>query len=130
MYELTRGNSKLAKSIVKSYSDMSFAGIVAGNNAGCIWVDDLENPVSALVWSDGLEGFQFMGSHTNEVFINEFRYYFDTHILHFLKEKNLRTFEFAADTEEWYPIIKNVFSDYEVNEEYTSRMKISQRKKK
>lgn len=36
MYELTRGNSKLAKSIVKSYSDMSFAGIVAGNNAGCI----------------------------------------------------------------------------------------------
>jgi GNAT superfamily N-acetyltransferase len=118
MYEITCGNKELGKSIVKNYSDMSFACIVAGNNPGRIWVDDLENPASALVWSDGLECFQFMGSHTNRAFIDGFRPFFDTSVLDFLKGKNLNTFEYAADTEEWYPVIRRMFSDYEIKEDW------------
>lgn len=118
MYELKCGNRELGKRIVGINSDMMFAGVVAGNNAGCIWVDDLDNPISALVWSEGLGCFQFMGCHTSKAFINEFRSFFDSTILSFLKEKNLQCFEYAADTEEWYPIIKNMFSEYKINEDW------------
>lgn len=118
MYEIISGDRKLGKRIVGNHSDMMFAGVVAGNNTGRIWVDDLENPISALVWSDGLECFQFMGCHTNIAFNNAFRSFFDTNILYFLKEKNLQSFEYAADTEEWYPVINNIFSDYEIKEDW------------
>ena len=118
MHELKCGNSELGQRIVGNNSDMMFAGVVAGNNIGRIWIDDLENPISALVWSDGLGCFQFMGCHTNKAFINAFRSFFDSTIISFLKEKNLQSFEYAADTEEWYPIISNLFSGYEINEDW------------
>jgi RimJ/RimL family protein N-acetyltransferase len=118
MYEIACGNRELAKSIVKSHSDIMFAGVVAGNNAGRIWADDMEDPASALVWSDGLECFQFMGFHTNRAFVDEFRTFFDSNILSFLKERDIQYFEYAADTDEWYPVIRNVFSDYEIKENW------------
>lgn len=118
MYEAVSGNIFLAKRIVRNYSDMMFAGVVAGNNSGRIWVDDPENPGSALVWSEGLECFQFMGCSSNEIFNNELRTFINTIIIRFLKEKNLKFFGYAADSEEWYPIINCALSDKEVKEDW------------
>ncbi|MEN6313319.1 MAG: GNAT family N-acetyltransferase [Clostridiaceae bacterium] len=118
MYEAVSGNTYLAKRIVRNYSDMMFAGVVAGNNSGRIWVDGLENPASALVWSEGLECFQFMGRSSNEIFNNGLKTFINTIIIRFLKEKNLKFFEYAADSEEWYPIINCALSDKEVKEDW------------
>lgn len=114
MYEVENKGKDLASRLIQSYSDMSFAGIVAGNNAGRVWVDNLDNPSSALVWSDGLEGFQFIGSANNQVFINELKIFKDTYLINFLKDKGMDCFEYSADTEEWYPIIKNALSDRDI----------------
>lgn len=118
MYEVVSRCKDLANKIIQSYSDMMFAGVVVGNNAGRVWVDNLENPSSAIVWSDGLECFQFMGCETNQVFTKELRTFIETTILRFLKEKEFDFFEFSADTEEWYPIIYSALSGKEIKESW------------
>ncbi len=118
MYELLKREKELANKIINSYSDMMFAGVVVGNNPGRVWVDDLENPSSAIVWSDGLECFQFMGCVNNQVFYNELQNFIDNTIINFLKDKKLDFLEFSADTEEWFPFIYNALSCREIKENW------------
>lgn len=118
MYEVINRDKDLGNKIIQSHSDMMFAGIVFGNNPGRVWVDNLENPSSALVWSDGLECFQFMGCESNQALYKELKTFIENTIINFLKEKKLDYFEFSADTEEWYPLIYNVLSDREIKESW------------
>jgi len=118
MYEVIKRDKNLANHLIHSYSDMMFAGVVVGNNAGRVWVDSLENPVSAIVWSDGLQCFQFMGCEANQVFYQELKMFIEDEIINFLKEKKLNFFEFSADTEEWYPMINDTLSDRDIMESW------------
>ncbi len=118
MHETLKRGKDLANKIIHSNSDMMFAGVVAGNNAGRVWVDNLESPSSAIVWSDGLGCFQFMGCETGQVFTNELKAFVENTLIQFLKEKNLDFFEFSADRIEWYPLIYNALSDREIKEDW------------
>ncbi|MHB8065176.1 MAG: GNAT family N-acetyltransferase [Ruminiclostridium sp.] len=118
MYEVIKRGKDLANKIIQSYSDMMFAGVVAGNNAGRVWVDNLENPTSAIVWSDGLECFQFMGCETNQVFYKKLKTFIENTIINFLKDRKLDFFEFSADTEEWYTSIYSALSEKEIKENW------------
>jgi GNAT superfamily N-acetyltransferase len=118
MYEVINRDKGLANKIIQSYSDMMFAGVVAGNNAGRVWVDSLKNPASAIVWSDGLQCFQFMGRETNQIFNQELKAFIEDTIIGFLKDNSLDFFEFSADTEEWYPFIYNALSDREIKQNW------------
>lgn len=118
MYEAVNRGKDLANRIIQGNSDMMFAGVVAGNNAGRVWVDNLGNPSSAIVWSDGLECFQFMDHEPDQDFAKELGTFIETTIIRFLKEKELYSFEFAADTEEWYPIVYNALSGREIKENW------------
>lgn len=118
MYVVVNRGKDLANKLIQSYSDMMFAGVVVGNNAGRVWVDNLENPASAIVWSDGLQCFQFMGSKTNQVFYKKLNTFIENTIISFLKEKKLDFFEFSADLEELYPLIYNALSGREIKENW------------
>lgn len=118
MYEVVNRDKDLASKIIQGCSDMMYAGVVAGNNAGRVWVDNLENPSSAIVWSDGLECFQFMGHETNQAFFGELKAFIESTIMRFLEEKEINCFEFSADTEQWFPLIYNALSGREIDEDW------------
>lgn len=117
MHEI-KGNRQLANNIVQSHSDMMFAGVVAGNNAGRVWTDNLDNPVSALVWSEGLEAFQFMGCASNDEFNNNIKALIEGTILPFLAAKNMDYFEFSFDEEAWVSIIFKALLDKEIKADW------------
>lgn len=118
MYEVIKRDKNLANNLIRSYSDMMFAGVVVGNNAGRVWVDCLESPASAIVWSDGLQCFHFMGCEANQVFCKELKTFIEDVIISYLKEKKLDFFEFSADTEEWFPIINDALSGRNIMESW------------
>lgn len=118
MYEMLKRDEPLAYNLIQPYSDMMFAGVAAGNNAGIVWADNLENPVSAIVWSEGLQCFQFVGRIDNLKYSDELKSFIDGPIISFLKDKGLDYFEFSADTEAWYPIIYSSLAEREIKESW------------
>lgn len=111
-------NEQLGTQLLRADSDAMFAGVVTGHNPGKVWVDDLDNPSSALVWSRGLEGFCFMGCPSSQVSNMTLERFIDNEIIPFLKEKDTHYFEFSVDGQEWHSIIQNTFVSRELKDSY------------
>ena len=109
------GNQSLADKIVNTNSDMMYAGVVAGNNNGVIWADDIFKPAFCMVWSEHLEGFHFMGSCYSHINKDELRAFIDSIIIGFLKNKNIQDFEFSCDSQNWFPFVCEVLSNREIS---------------
>lgn len=124
LYKVERCNQELADKIANKNSDISYMGVVAGNNVGEVWVNDRINPTFALVWSEYLGGFQFMGTGFDSVNILDFRNFIDTSIHVFLKDKKIDFFEFACDLENQLPFVLKLLSNHEVKseEQYVYRL--------
>ena len=118
MIHINERNEWLADQLVHDNSDMMFAGVVVGHNPGEVWVDNNSNPSSALVWSSGLESFNFMGDANNTNFNQSIEMFIDHEIVPFLKSKELNYFEFSVDSEDWYPTIQQVFSSRKIDESF------------
>jgi hypothetical protein len=116
MYHIQSRNGALASMLVGASSHITYAGVVAGHNPGEVWVDQLESPSSALVWSDGLECFQFMGYPDDEDVI--LAPFIEETIIPFLKRKGINFFEFAADLDEWYPIVYQALANKKLDESW------------
>ncbi len=111
-------NADLAGKIVNADSDMSFAGIVSGNNNGEVWVDSLTLPTIALVWSEYLQCFQWMGSHAGSLLSIDLGELLNITLPEFCKEKGLDYVEYACDLTEWYPVIHNALPQRNVMENW------------
>ncbi len=118
MYELIKRNHALASKLIQSNSDMMFYGVLVGNNSGRVWVDNPETPSLALVWSDGLESFQFMGCDSSHVFDKDLKIFIEATIMSFLSEKEINYFEFSADSEALFHSIYKALSNKEINESW------------
>lgn len=116
-YKVEKGSQSLANKIVNLHSNRSFAGVVAGNNVGDIWVNDLTSPTFAIVWSEYLGGFQFMGKSFENINTVGLCDFVDSSILYFLKSKGLDFFEFSCDSEDWLPFVLNSLSNRLVKSE-------------
>lgn len=111
-------NQDLVNKIANKNSDMSFMGVLSGNNIGEVWVNDMSNPTFVLVWSEYLGGFQFMGTSYDDINVLGFRSFIDNSIHTFLKDKEISFFEFSCDSEEMLPFVLKLLSHYEVKREW------------
>jgi RimJ/RimL family protein N-acetyltransferase len=118
MYHIKSRNEALASKLIGASSHITYAGVVAGYNPGEVWVDQLENPSLALVWSDGLECFQFMGYEDNEDVIHTLAPFIEETLIPLLKRKGISFFEFAADLDEWYPIVYQALANKKLDESW------------
>ncbi|WDV44227.1 GNAT family N-acetyltransferase [Clostridiaceae bacterium M8S5] len=84
--------------------------VIAGNNPGEIYVNSKENPRSALLWNQGMQGFYFIGDHKCKVFTDDIKVYMNQ-ILMELTKKNINWFEISGVTDQWHKIIEDVFKD-------------------
>ena len=112
---ISQRDNSLADKIVNANSDMMYAGIVSGNNAGEVWADNISNPMFCMVWSEYLEGFHFMGSSYTYIDIVKLQTFIERTIIQFLKDKNIQYFEFSCDIKEWMPIIYEMLANYELS---------------
>jgi hypothetical protein len=118
MILINERNEWLANKLVTADSDMMFAGVVAGNNPGQVWVDNEVDPRSAIVWSSGLGGFNFMGSASNVSFNSSLASFIDDEMIPFLQSKKIDSFEFSVDSDDWYPAIYQFIGGRKIEESY------------
>lgn len=118
MIRLKERNEWLANHLVNDDSDKMFAAVVVGNNPGEVWVDNPLNLASALVWSDGLEGFNFMGNARNALFNQSIAMWLNNEMIPFLKSRDKKDFEFSVDSEEWYPTLYEVMANREIHKSF------------
>jgi len=115
LHQITQRNQSLADKIINENSDMMYAGIVSGNNAGEVWADNILNPAFCIVWSEYLEGFHFMGTRYNHMDITKLQAFIDNTLIQFLKSKNIHDFEFSCDSRTWMPVICEMLLTRELN---------------
>jgi len=101
-----------------------YSGIVAGNNNGNVWVDNISNPAFCMVWSEYLEGFHFMGSRCNHINKLELQAFIEDTIIPFLSAKGISCFEFSCDFRNWMPIICEMLPKFEIkkNKQHVYRL--------
>ncbi len=61
--------------------NLEIKAVVEGYNPGWVFVDNTENPETAMVWSKGIKGFYFIGDANNSDFNNNINLYIDEEIL-------------------------------------------------
>jgi RimJ/RimL family protein N-acetyltransferase len=103
----------------------SFSGIVAGECAGELWVDDLEHPRLALAYSYPVGGYAFLGNFaTEEAWSNTQAFIMEEH-LPWLKAQGVSAFEFSIESEELREPLLRMFADKTIQQEQEYRYRKS-----
>ncbi|MSU00901.1 GNAT family N-acetyltransferase [Tissierella pigra] len=101
-----------------TYDDSpNFSGIVAGECKGDMWVDDLDNPNIALVYSFAADSFSILGEPSNIQIYNKFKDFLLENMFHQLKGKGIDYFEFSVESEKTKPYILDIFNNQVIQSE-------------
>lgn len=100
------------------YSDSpSYSGIIAGECKGDVWVDNIENPTLALVYSFPVGGFSIMGDCDDFSVYYDFIEFLKRDLFIELKGKGIDDFEFSVENKRLEDYILKHFSDKSINQE-------------
>ncbi|MCE5167989.1 GNAT family N-acetyltransferase [Paenibacillus profundus] len=108
----------LAERMVHPDSDVMFAGILAGDHPGEVWVDDTEEPKLAFVWSYGLGSFYMTGRDEAGFIARSFDSFIENEIMPFLKKQDIHWIELSADREEFYVSIQQALRNIELQQDW------------
>ena len=115
MFKVEKGNPKWAEQIANEYSCPSFTSVLSGNSSGEIWVDNLENPCFALVYSIPVGGFSILGKFNNQEGYLLFKSFVEGELFRELKANDTSTFEFSVDLISIEEDILKLFDRYDIN---------------
>lgn len=94
MYELSRQHyNRINTMIDRETCSNAFLSVVDGYTPGTIFVDDLVNPITGLIWSKGLAGFCVIGKSLSEYFTVNFIPFVNNYLIPFLKQQGHTEFE-------------------------------------
>jgi len=91
--------------------NLEITSVVKGYNPGWIFVDDVDAPKTALVWSKGICGFYFVGDPSNDAFNDAINAYIDDVIKVRAIELGLTSFEFSGTSVAWDKQLKVIFKN-------------------
>ncbi len=114
MINIEKGNRQIAERLVIDKTCPSFSGILCGNSAGKVWIDNVENPHFALVYSAPVGGFSVLGKIQTDREYNLFIDFIQNKLFQQLKEVGETEFEFAADDSRLEERLLESFSKYEI----------------
>lgn len=110
IYELKSSEfHRIDSMLVGRFINLEIKAVVYNNNPGWIFVDDVENPKTAMVWSKGIQGFYFIGQEDNQAFTDYINKYIDEEISTRAKNIGLNYFEFSGTSHRWDETIEKVF---------------------
>ncbi|MDP5276026.1 GNAT family N-acetyltransferase [Chengkuizengella axinellae] len=112
---LEKDYNKILKLLDRGIQYPEVISIIEKNNPGTIFVDEIYEPKSALVWNQGMKGFYFLGDPESKLFLEHINEFMDHFIPKFLKERNISCFEGSGTTQEWDETIKKVFENKDLH---------------
>lgn len=112
IHELSKTDfSRIIKLLNPSIDNIEVNCVISGMNPGRIFADSQTMPTSALVFSQGVGGFYFVGNSNNISFVREVNDYIDSTLAPQLLSKGIRRFEFSGETDDWPPVFDAMFQD-------------------
>ena len=88
--------------------------VIMKNNPGDIYVDNINIPKTALIWSYGIEGFYLVGDSNNKKTNNEIKEFVNNILITRMKEKDYDCFEVSGSTTLWDRTITDIFGQKEL----------------
>ncbi|KAB3528840.1 GNAT family N-acetyltransferase [Alkaliphilus serpentinus] len=86
------------------------ASVIQKNNPGWVFVDDIGQPKSALVFCLGMGGFYLLGDYSNLQFNNELLSFIEGCVYSSLNNIGIKWIEISGVTQGWNRVIEEVFS--------------------
>ncbi|UHA75151.1 GNAT family N-acetyltransferase [Paenibacillus sp. 481] len=111
IHELDRNQFYRCKNLVNRGVNIEEKAIVEGAHSGRIFVDNIENPRSGLIWQGNNDGFIFIGDSQNKTFNHDIKRYIDDVISVQAKEQGVEWFECIGNHQSWYTTFHEIFSD-------------------
>ncbi|WDV47798.1 GNAT family N-acetyltransferase [Clostridiaceae bacterium M8S5] len=110
IYELEKNQfDKIAHLLENELINLEVIAVARGYNPGWIFVDNIQSPKTAMIWSRGIEGFYFIGDANNTDFNSSVNDFIDKVITQRANKLGLNTFEFSGTSKEWDKTLKRVF---------------------
>ncbi len=103
--------------LIKSNKFPEVGSVVLRNNPGWVFVDDTDNPKSALIFAKGMGGLYLLGDHTNVQFKNELISFIESVVYARLTSLDISWIEISGMSEEWNGIIEEIFHDKDLGKD-------------
>lgn len=114
MIKIEKGNKQIAERLVISKTCPSFSGISCGNSAGKVWVDRLDNPHIAIVYSAPVGAYRVLGKvETDREYISLIKF-IQNELFQQLRDVGETEFEFAADDPNLEEKLLETFGKYNI----------------
>ncbi|QFF98954.1 GNAT family N-acetyltransferase [Psychrobacillus glaciei] len=107
--ELDKAEYSKCRNLLNEQGQLEAIAVVERINPGRIFVDNINNPASGLIWLGNNDGFIFFGSEQNEGFNNGLNHFINKVIIPEAKKVQLKWFEGIGNHEKWDNIIEKVF---------------------
>lgn len=111
IYEVDRSQFHKCRDLVNRGVNIEEKAIVEGTNPGRIFVDNINRPISGMIWQGNNDGFIFIGDSKNESFNHDIKRYIDDVITYQAKEAGIRWFECIGNHQSWYKTFQEIFND-------------------
>ena len=117
---------KVAKFMTGAKVNLEPEGVIWGFNPGTIYVDDVFEPKSAVIWVYGMKGYYFVGDANNTRFNNLVVEFFDKVLVPKAKELGYKWIEFSGINDAWETTLDKLFNHkpkYEVSKQFVYKHK-------
>jgi RimJ/RimL family protein N-acetyltransferase len=116
IYELNPSQFKSINHLLEGERiNLEIKSVVEGYNPGWVFVDNVMDPQTALVWSRGIKGFYFLGDANSVDFNNSLLAYIKYIITPRVRRFELTSFEFSGTSMEWDKKLESLFMEKELN---------------
>ncbi|WP_105616319.1 GNAT family N-acetyltransferase [Vallitalea okinawensis] len=88
--------------------------VIDQNNPGKIYTDNRNAPQTALVWSQGMQGFYFIGDDKNDSFLKDIKEFINQVIIRDLIQKEINWFEISGANTRWDHRIEELFEERDI----------------
>lgn len=108
--ELDRAEFNKCRKLINEQGQLEAIAVVNNINPGRIFVDDINEPKSGVIWLGNNDGFIFFGNEQqNEGFNNEINHFIDNVIKPEAKKVQLKWFEGIGNHKKWNEVIEKAF---------------------
>lgn len=114
LHELTKRDFRRIDYLMEKHTNIEARAVITGNNPGWVFVEDADDPESALVWSQGIKGFYLLGSEANERFYTALVPYIQKELTPRMKEMAYKTFEVSGTHKKWNLPIRSLFAEHDL----------------
>lgn len=107
--ELDKAAFHKCRKLINEQGQLEAIAIVENINPGRIFVDDVNDPASGVIWLGNNDGFIFFGNEQNEGFIHKLNNFINHVIIAEAKKVQLKWFECIGNHEKWNKVIEKAF---------------------